>query len=81
MNGPKIMRVDKDIYVSGKRLPNFWSSDKNLKFYGFKCNWTLNPQTQRFYHVLAYSSEQAEEMVIEIYARTHKISKNWVVIS
>lgn len=80
MNGPKIMRVDKDIYVSGKRLPSFWSSDKTLKFYDFECNFGGN-NTPYFYHVLAYSSEQAEEMVREMYARTHKISKNWVVVS
>lgn len=80
MTEARIMRVDREIYNSGKRLPQFWSSDKDLKFYEIRCNWTVDRQTQAFYHVLAYSRTQAEEMAIKEYARTHYIAKKWVVI-
>ena len=80
MTEARIMRVDREIYNSGKRLPHFWSSDKDLKFYEMRCNWTVDRQTQAFYHVLAYSRTQAEEMAIKEYARTHYIAEKWVVI-
>ena len=72
------MRVDKEMYDLGKRAPNFLSSDKNLKFYEFRCNWTSNRQTEDYYHVLAYSHTQAEEMAIKEYAKTRHIAENFV---
>ena len=80
MTEPKIMRVDRETYNLGKRLPHFWSSNKELKFYEIRCNWGINRQTQAFYHVLAYSRTQAEEMAKKEYARTHYITEKWVVI-
>lgn len=38
----RIMKVDEEFYYLGKPASNFWSSDKNLKFYDFRCNWTSN---------------------------------------
>lgn len=79
MTNPQIMRVDRKAYNLGERAPHFWSSNRELKFYEFRCNWTVNRQTQAFYHVLAYSYTQAKEMVIKEYAKTHYIAEKWVV--
>ena len=80
MTDPQIMRVDRESYKLGKRSSHFWSSNKELKFYEIRCNWGVNRQTQAFYHVLAYSRTQAEEMAVKEYARTHHITEKWVVI-
>ncbi|MZK29700.1 hypothetical protein GT613_15235 [Eggerthella sp. BIOML-A4] len=80
MNKPQIARVDRDMYESGRRLPHLWSIGNELKFYRVTCNWGLNHRTQHFYHVLAYSWEQAKDMARSEYARTHYISKDWVKI-
>ena len=80
MTDPQIMRVDRETYKLGKRSSHFWSSNKELKFYDIRCNWGVNRQTQAFYHVLAYSRTQAEEMAVKEYARTRHITEKWVVI-
>ena len=80
MDKPQIVRVDKDTYDSGRRLPHFWTTCKNLKFYDVSCNWGINNCTKQYYHVLTYSWEQAKDMAVSEYARTHYISKDWVKI-
>lgn len=45
MTDPQIMRVDRETYKLGKRVPHFWSSNKELKFYEIRCNWGINRQT------------------------------------
>lgn len=80
MTEPMIMMVDRDTYISGKREPHFWSNDKTLKFYDFRCNWTANQDTQCFFHVLAHSYEQAEDTARKEYARKHYISENFVKV-
>lgn len=80
MNEPMIVRVDEDVYDSGKRPPYFWTSCEELNFYDFACNWGSNNSTKQYYHVLAYNRGQAEDMTRSEYARTHHISKDWVEV-
>lgn len=78
MNEPQIMKVDEKLYNSGRREPFFWPTNKNLNFYEIRCNWGLNNQTVSYYHVLAYTLRQAEDMAKKMYARTNHISELWV---
>lgn len=76
-----IMMVDRDTYLSGKRMPCFWSSDKTLEFYDFRCNWTTNQETQCFFQVLAHSYEQAEDIARKEYAKKYRVSENFVEVT
>ncbi|RMI79761.1 hypothetical protein ABNB56_07115 [Streptococcus iniae] len=80
MNEPQIIRVDRETYFLGERLPFFWTTNKELNFYDVRCNFGVNRQTQAFYHVFAYSRTQAEEMAIKEYARTNYITEKLVVV-
>ncbi|HEW5869653.1 TPA: PD-(D/E)XK nuclease-like domain-containing protein [Streptococcus pneumoniae] len=71
-----------DYYVGQKEVA-VTGKIEGVEFKGkneIRCNWGVNRQTQAFYHVLAYSRTQAEEMAVKEYARTHHITEKWVVI-
>lgn len=83
MTKPLIYKVDSATYHSGQMIDSlrlYWYGQNELKFFDARCNWTMNPDTLRYYQILAEDDRQAEQLARQAYAEEFRISKDFVEV-
>lgn len=83
MNEPVIYKVDSATYHSCQMIDSlrfYYCKRHELKFFDARCNWTMNPDTLRYYQILAEDEWQAEELARQTYAEEFHISKDFVEV-
>lgn len=83
MTEPVIYKVDSATYHSGQMIDSlrpYWYGRNKLKFFDARCNWTMNPDTLRYYQILAEDDQQAEQLARQAYAEEFRISKDFVEV-
>ena len=83
MQEPIIYKVDSATYHSGQMIDSlrfYYYNRRELKFFDARCNWTMNPDTLRYYQILAEDQWQAKELARQTYAEEFHISKDFVEV-
>lgn len=78
-----IYKVDSATYHSGQMIDSlrpYWYGRHELKFFDARCNWTMNPDTLRYYQILAEDDWRAEQLARQAYAEEFRISKDFVEV-
>lgn len=83
MHEPVIYKVDSATYHSGQMIDSLrpcYYGRNELRFFDARCNWTMNPDTLRYYQILAEDEWQAEQLARQTYAEEFRISKDFVEV-
>ena len=71
-----IHQVDGATYHLGQMIDSLrphWYQHHTLKFFEAICNWTLSPDTLRYYQILANDQYQAKTLAKQTYAKEFHI--------